>query len=85
MADGRKRLALLQTINDAGMKVAKWALREEARYTRLISISQKLKPGEDGEPDLTEASVRDAARVLWTRLSERAKPLTKVLAKFDWS
>ena len=67
------------------MKVAKWALREEARYTRLISISQKLKPGEDGEPDLTEASVREVAKALWTKLWERAKPLAGVLAKFDWS
>jgi hypothetical protein len=85
MADAQKRIALLQAIQDAGIKVRKTAMREEAKYTRLISNSQRLKPGEDGDPDLSEESVRDAARALWTKLWAKTNPLTDVLSKFDWS
>lgn len=85
MMDGQTRIRLLEAIRSAGLKVREAGFREEAKYTRILSLSQRLKPDEEGDPDTSDESVRQSAAALWTKLSKEGAKIIEALKGFEWT
>ena len=54
-------------------------LREEARYSRLKNVGQKLPNDEDGEPDLSDEAIRETAASLWKKMESTYHKVVKAL------
>ncbi|NQT16162.1 MAG: PD-(D/E)XK nuclease family protein [Planctomycetes bacterium] len=85
MVDAKKRIGLLRAIQKAGFKFREAGFREEAKFTRILSLKQKPKLDEDSEPDLSEDGVRQTVGALWRKMWKDGEKIVGVLKEFDWS
>ncbi|MCC6124127.1 MAG: PD-(D/E)XK nuclease family protein [Pirellulales bacterium] len=85
LADGKKRIRLLESLQKVGFHFRQAGLREEAKFTRLISEKFKPKLNEDGEPDLSDNTIRQAVCSLWKKLWQEGEKIVGVLKDFDWN
>lgn len=85
VADPAERIALLRAIQSAGFDFRKGGLREEAKFTRIVSVKQKPKRTEDGDPDLSDEAVKEAVGALWTKLWKEGGKIVQVLKEFGWN
>ena len=85
MSDGQKRIRLLRAIEAGGFEVRKMGFREEAKYTRILTVPHKFRLTEEGEPDLSDDAVRQAVANLWKKLWRDGANIVDVLKEFDWS
>jgi hypothetical protein len=84
MADGKKRIRLLNALKKSGFNFRKLGLREEAKFTRIVSETIKPKLDPEGEPDLSDEAVRQAVGSLWTKVWLESGKIVEVLKKFNW-
>lgn len=85
VADAQKRIRLLHAVQDAGFKFREAGFREEAKFTRILSLKHKPRKDEDGELDLSDEAVRQAIGTLWKRMWKDGGHIVDVLKQFDWS
>ncbi len=84
LSDSGKRTALLQAFRDAELKIRDAGFREEAKFTRISSVNQKLKVDEDGEPDFSDESVRQTTAALWKKQQDAVAKVITALTDFNW-
>ena len=84
LADSTKRKSLLHAIEAAGIPVRATGFRDDAKFTRIASHSQKLKLDEDGEPDTSDEEVQRVFRALWKKYDEPLEKVVSALSNFDW-
>ena len=58
--------------------------REKAKYTRILSLSQKLKADEEDDPDTSDVSVRQTTAALWAKLQKEGEKIVDALKDFHW-
>lgn len=79
------RIRLLKAIKKASFSFQeKSAFRETAKYTRILSMSQKLRTNEDGEVDDNPEYIKEVATSLWKKFWDEGGKITGVLKDFDW-
>ncbi len=85
MADAQKRICLLEAIQAASFSFWEGGLRKKAKFTRIVSLKQKPKRDDYGEPDLSDDAVRRVVGSLWKKMWKEGEKIVDVLAAFDWS
>jgi len=73
------RLRLLKKIEEAGFKFSKYAFREKARFSRIVSLVHTLQKGEQGEPNDDPEHVSKVAGELWGKAWGEGKKIVEVL------
>ncbi len=84
VADPELRSRLLKKLREVGLTFWDGAFREEAKYTRVVSESKKLRQNEDGDIDDSEEHVQRVAASLWKKGWEEGKVVVDALRHFDW-
>jgi hypothetical protein len=84
MTNGKKRIRLLEALQNAGFNVRKMGFREEAKFTRLISERCQPKFDESGEPDFSDEAIHQAVGSLWKKVWQEGEKIVCVLKEFDW-
>lgn len=74
----------MKAIDAAGLKVRDAGFRADAKLTRISSVTQKMKLDEEGEPDLSDESVRQTVAALWKKQQENFAKVLEALASFKW-
>jgi hypothetical protein len=80
IADSKFRLRLLKRIEKAGFTFwKKGAFREEAKYTRILSVMYKLQSNDQEETDNDPEVIAKAAAELWAKGWAEGKKILEVL------
>ncbi len=79
------RIRLLKAIKKAGFSFGeKSAFKAGPKYTRILSMSHKLRTNEDGDVDDNPEYVKEIAKSLWKKFWDEGGKITGVLKDFDW-
>jgi hypothetical protein len=84
IADTSVRQRLLTRIKEAGFSFRESALREETRFTRVLSEVKRLRTREDGEVDEDPGYIQEVTEDLWKKAWLEGAKIVDVLRKFDW-
>ena len=84
LADSEQRKSLLHAIEDAGISVRKAGFRDDAKFTRIVSATQKLELDEDGEPDHSDEEIQRVFKLLWDKFKKPQANVVAALNSFVW-
>ena len=85
IADPKLRLQFMETLSDAGFEFwKKGAMKEGAKYTRIVSKIHKLKKDEDDEFDDSPEYIKGLTGSLWSKVWEDGSKIISVLKNFKW-
>jgi len=85
ISDPRLRCNLLKTLGAAGFDFKESAYDDGARFTRLVTKTEKLKTDKNGDLDTSPEYIADVTKKLWTGLWKEGEKIVKVLQEFDWT
>lgn len=77
------RMALVQELVDAGFGLTKLAFRDDARYSRIVSIHHELDPDLPSAKDPSGA-IYGAVSALAQEIQTDVKRLTEIVSKYNW-
>lgn len=84
IADSEKRILLLKAIQENGLAIRDTGFRDDAKYTRIISVREYLKKDDEGEPDLSDESINATTTSLWKKQQEDYEKVLNALKLFSW-
>lgn len=81
ISDQDYRLRLVKKVKGAGFIFSKYAFREKARFTRIVSLVHTLEKGDQGEPNDDPEHIAKVAGDLWAKGWGEGKKIVEVLNK----
>ncbi|WHI53109.1 PD-(D/E)XK nuclease family protein [Microbulbifer sp. MLAF003] len=83
MDDSEKRIALLSALRDGGFKIGEKGFRQEAKYTRISTITKPLKVNEEGGIEDEDKYVAKMVKDMWEKAWMENKSIVGLLSSFE--
>lgn len=79
IADPEYRLRLSGKIREAGFSFSNYAIKKQAKFTRIVSLVHTLPKGDQGEPEDDPEHVAKVAGDMWEKAWADGKKIVEVL------